>query len=54
MGRFLNLVVEYKHKIGFKGTILIEPKPQEPPSTSTTTTSRPSTASSRTTVSRRK
>lgn len=30
MGRFLNLVVEYKHKIGFKGGILIEPKPQEP------------------------
>ncbi|MBU0738038.1 MAG: xylose isomerase [Alphaproteobacteria bacterium] len=30
MGRFLNLVVEYKHKIGFKGAILIEPKPQEP------------------------
>ena len=30
MGRFLNLVVDYKHKIGFKGTILIEPKPQEP------------------------
>jgi xylose isomerase len=29
-GRFLNLVVEHKHKIGFKGTILIEPKPQEP------------------------
>ena len=29
-GRFLNMVVEYKHKIGFKGTILIEPKPQEP------------------------
>ena len=29
-GRFLQLVVEYKHKIGFKGTILIEPKPQEP------------------------
>ena len=26
-GRFLQLVVEYKHKIGFKGTILIEPKP---------------------------
>jgi xylose isomerase len=23
-------VVEYKYKIGFKGTILIEPKPQEP------------------------
>ena len=30
LGRFLNLVVEYKHRIGFKGTILIEPKPQEP------------------------
>ncbi len=30
LGRFLNLVVEYKHKIGFKGAILIEPKPQEP------------------------
>ena len=30
LGRFLNLVVEYKHKIGFGGTILIEPKPQEP------------------------
>ncbi len=30
LGRFFNLVVEYKHKIGFKGTILIEPKPQEP------------------------
>jgi xylose isomerase len=29
-GRFLSLVVDYKHKIGFKGTILIEPKPQEP------------------------
>ena len=29
-GRFLNLVVEHKHKIGFKGPILIEPKPQEP------------------------
>ena len=30
LGRFLNLVVEYKHEIGFEGTILIEPKPQEP------------------------
>ena len=30
MGRFLNLVIEYKYKIGYKGTILIEPKPQEP------------------------
>ena len=29
-GRFLSLVVDYKHRIGFKGTILIEPKPQEP------------------------
>ncbi|MBS1804793.1 MAG: xylose isomerase [Acidobacteria bacterium] len=30
MGRFLTLVVEYKHKIGFKGQILVEPKPKEP------------------------
>ena len=30
LGRFLNLVVEHKHKIGFNGTILIEPKPHEP------------------------
>lgn len=30
MGRFLSMVVEYKHKIGFKGAILLEPKPQEP------------------------
>jgi xylose isomerase len=29
-GRFLAAVVEHKHKIGYKGTILIEPKPQEP------------------------
>lgn len=29
-GRFLAMVVDYKHKIGFKGPILIEPKPQEP------------------------
>ncbi|MBX3620918.1 MAG: xylose isomerase [Rhizobacter sp.] len=29
-GRFLTMVVEHKHKIGFKGTILIEPKPAEP------------------------
>jgi xylose isomerase len=28
--RFLTLVVEHKHKIGFGGTILIEPKPFEP------------------------
>jgi len=30
MGRFLNMVVEHAEKIGFKGQILIEPKPQEP------------------------
>ena len=30
MGRFLHMVVEYKHKIGYKGQILVEPKPQEP------------------------
>ena len=29
-GRFLSLVVEHKHKIGFTGTLLIEPKPMEP------------------------
>ena len=29
-GRFLNLVVEHKHKIGFKGPLMIEPKPMEP------------------------
>ena len=29
-GRFLQMVVDYKYKIGFKGAILIEPKPQEP------------------------
>ncbi len=28
--RMLHLVVDYKHKIGFEGTILVEPKPQEP------------------------
>ena len=30
LGRFMTMVVDYKHKIGFEGTILIEPKPQEP------------------------
>ncbi len=30
LGRFLSLVVEYKHKIGFTGQILLEPKPKEP------------------------
>ncbi|MGY6547762.1 MAG: xylose isomerase [Roseinatronobacter sp.] len=29
-GRFLQMTVDYAHKIGFNGTILIEPKPQEP------------------------
>jgi xylose isomerase len=29
-GRFLQMVVDHKHKIGFKGDILIEPKPHEP------------------------
>ncbi len=29
-GRFLSLVVDHKHRIGFTGTILIEPKPHEP------------------------
>jgi len=29
-GRFLSMVVDHKHKIGFKGTLLIEPKPFEP------------------------
>ena len=30
LARFLELVVNYKHKIGFKGQILLEPKPHEP------------------------
>lgn len=30
LGRFMCLVVEHKHKIGFPGTLLIEPKPCEP------------------------
>lgn len=29
-GRFLSMVVDYAKRIGFNGTILIEPKPQEP------------------------
>ncbi|MBM2575201.1 xylose isomerase [Jannaschia sp. Os4] len=29
-GRFLSMVVDYARKVGFDGTILIEPKPQEP------------------------
>ncbi|MDR3429910.1 MULTISPECIES: xylose isomerase [Silvimonas] len=30
LGRFMQMVVEHKYKLGFGGTILIEPKPQEP------------------------
>jgi len=30
LARFLTLVAEHKHRIGFAGTLLIEPKPQEP------------------------
>ncbi|HLX33852.1 MAG TPA: xylose isomerase [Candidatus Limnocylindrales bacterium] len=30
LARFLALVAEHKHKIGFQGTLLIEPKPHEP------------------------
>ena len=30
LGRFMQLVVEHKHAIGFPGTLLIEPKPMEP------------------------
>ena len=30
LGRFMALVVEHKHRIGFSGTLLIEPKPHEP------------------------
>jgi xylose isomerase len=30
MARFLQLAVDYKQKIGFKGQFLIEPKPKEP------------------------
>lgn len=30
LARLLLLAIEHKHKIGFKGTLLIEPKPHEP------------------------
>jgi xylose isomerase len=30
LGRFMSMVVEHKHGIGFEGTLLIEPKPHEP------------------------
>ena len=30
LARFLAMVAEHKHRIGFEGTLLIEPKPMEP------------------------
>jgi xylose isomerase len=30
LARFLAMVADHKHRIGFQGTLLIEPKPQEP------------------------
>ncbi|MGH0033672.1 MAG: xylose isomerase [Myxococcota bacterium] len=30
LGRFMAMVVEHKHRIGFEGALLIEPKPHEP------------------------
>ena len=30
LGRFLALVAEHRHRIGFRGTLLVEPKPFEP------------------------
>jgi len=30
LGRFMSMVVEHKHKIGYSGQLLIEPKPCEP------------------------
>jgi xylose isomerase len=30
LARFLSLVAEHKQRIGFRGTLLLEPKPQEP------------------------
>ena len=30
LARFLHLAVDHKHKIGFTGQFLIEPKPKEP------------------------
>ena len=30
LARFLEMVAEHKHAIGFEGTLLLEPKPQEP------------------------
>ena len=30
LGRFMQSVVEHKHRIGFRGALLVEPKPHEP------------------------
>ncbi|WIA35467.1 hypothetical protein OEZ86_003904 [Tetradesmus obliquus] len=30
LGRFMKMANDFKHSIGFKGTLLLEPKPQEP------------------------
>jgi len=30
LARFMGMVAEHKHRIGFKGALLLEPKPQEP------------------------
>ncbi len=51
--RFLAMVVEYKHKIGFKGPSSSSRSRRSRPSTSMTTTSPPSTRPSRRSVSRR-
>ena len=45
LARFLHLVAEHKHKIGFEGRSSSSPSRWSRPSTSTTTTPRPSTAS---------
>lgn len=30
LGRFMQMVVEHKHRVGFQGQLMIEPKPHEP------------------------
>lgn len=30
LGRFMQMVVEHKHRVGFRGQLMIEPKPHEP------------------------
>ena len=52
LARFLHLVAEHKHKIGFEGRCSSSPSRRSRPSTSTTTTPRPSMASSPATASR--